>query len=539
MTGGVTDSGSMLESAKYVAQTFLDDSHYGKVHQSLSSSWNRLHSLSAAIKLMEGYGVSLSPEEEQRLADMDESQQINAMVMKMPQQSNEQFQHFFLQLQLLVSTATRVRRALEDGRPDLVQEALEDAESTGISSYILRMAIVQAGSEVNTLRSQYEAWIRDCDGKMGKLIRGQEDAVSAQKKLAAAQAQLSLYTGNQNEKAKKVIMNFAAQSSKGLMSSSFNGWASYCRATRVENEIRKDYADRLDLATKRLVDYKATQLKNVRGVMEKKANGLSGDLLAEVWKSWHGEVAESKDNANNATAVAELEAKLKGMQGNQKDKSKAVMMRMNAGNDYALMQAVFKAFVDFHTEYQKDKAMEDAVKAAEKQIQEFLKTQSEGAKKVLSSMSGATESGLIQTVFQGWKEVWDEAKKEAEMEELLAQNAQKMSQFGDRNKANGRALGNRSSQQQDISVLITLFYYWRLDSVMCSNHRGNQTKVDSKRQQLLQVQQMFRNFAGQLEAQLKGSSEVDSARGMHYKRTNKNASSCSLPEISSGRAPKA
>lgn len=261
--------------------------------------------------------------------------------------------------------------------------------------------------------------------------------------------------------------------------------------------------------------------------------------MADIFKVWHGEVAESKDNAANASAVAELEAKLKGMQGAQKDKSKAVMMRMNAGNDYSLMQMVFKAFVDFHLEYAKDKAMEDAVKAAEKQIQEFLKTQSEGAKKVLSSMSAGTDTGLIQTVFQGWKEVWDEAKKEAEMEELLAQNAQKMSQFGDRNKASGRNLGNRANQQQDLAVMITIFYYWRLDSVMCSNHRTNQTKVDSKRQQLLQVQQMFRNFAGQLEAQLKGSAEGDSARGMHYKRTNKNAGSCSLPEISSGRAPKA
>jgi len=73
---------------------------------------------------------------------------------------------------------------------------------------------------------------------------------------------------------------------------------------------------------------------------------------------------------------------------------------------------------------------------------------------------------------------------------------------------------------------------------MCSNHRSNQSKVDSKRQQLLQVQQMFRNFAGQLEAQLKGSAGDDSARGA-YKRTSKNAGSCSLPDINSGRAAKA
>merc|ERR1712217_776920 len=137
-----------------------------------------------------------------------------------------------------------------------------------------------------------------------------------------------------------------------------------------------------------------------------------------------------KDNEKNAAAVAELEAKLKNIQGSQAHASKQMMMRMNAGNDASLVAAVFKAFVDFHLEYQKDKAMEDAVKASERQIQEFLKSQSEGAKKVLGSMAGATDTGLIQSTFSGWKEVWDEAKKEAEMEALLAEQEQKKCAFG-------------------------------------------------------------------------------------------------------------
>merc|ERR1719203_962109 len=155
------------------------------------------------------------------------------------------------------------------------------------------MAIVQAGSEVTNLKMQYDAWIKDCDAKMSKLIRGQEDAMSAQKKLAAAQAQLSMYTSGQNEKAKKVIMNFATQSSKGLMASSFKGWSTYCKNNRFEEEIRKEYADRLDAATKRLVDYKADSLKNVRGVMEKKGAARIMELIAEIWKAWHSEVMET------------------------------------------------------------------------------------------------------------------------------------------------------------------------------------------------------------------------------------------------------
>merc|ERR1712039_664792 len=204
--------------------------------------------------------------------------------------------------------------------------------------------------------------------------------------------------------------------------------------------------------------------------------------------------------------------------------------------DKQLTAVVFKAFVDFHQEYQRDKEMEDQVKQAEKQIQEFLKTQSEGAKKVLSKMGGATDTGLLHQCLTGWKEVWDEAKKEAEMEELLAKNAQKMTMFGDRNKAGAHGACDRATYHQQVALQLTCFYSWRLEAVLSANHRTNQAKVDSKRQQLLGVQQMFRQFAQQLEAQLKGSTGDDSARGLKYARTNKNHGACSLPDINSGRA---
>merc|ERR1719198_1978002 len=117
--------------------------------------------MSAAMKLMEQHGVHISPEEEKRLYTLDEATMIESLVSKMPQQTKEQFEHFFLQLQLIVSTATRIRTALEEGTPGVIQEALNDAEQTGIMPYILKMSIVQAGAEVIALRSQHDTWIAD------------------------------------------------------------------------------------------------------------------------------------------------------------------------------------------------------------------------------------------------------------------------------------------------------------------------------------------------------------------------------------------
>merc|ERR1740121_745784 len=131
----------MNESTRFVAKTLLDKSHYQTIHETLSSRWDRHHSLSAAVKLMETYGVTLSKDEVRKLAEMDEAKQINKLVSKMPQQNNDEFQQFFMQLQLLVSTAMRVRRSLEHGKPAEVAAALEEADTTGIISYILNVAI--------------------------------------------------------------------------------------------------------------------------------------------------------------------------------------------------------------------------------------------------------------------------------------------------------------------------------------------------------------------------------------------------------------
>merc|ERR1719359_1194605 len=173
---------------------------------------------------MEQHGVEVTKEEEARLADLDEMQMIDALISKMPSQSSEEFQRFFLQLQQIVSTATRVRTALEDGRPDMVEQVLNEADNTGIAQHILKMSLVQAGSEVASMRRLHEAWVKDTESKMSKLLRGQDDAIQAQKKLAQAQAQLAEFQGNHNEKAKKVLMGMCSGNTQALIKSTFVAW---------------------------------------------------------------------------------------------------------------------------------------------------------------------------------------------------------------------------------------------------------------------------------------------------------------------------
>jgi len=532
----------LAASVSYMVRHFLEEKHYQTLHQTLSQSWNRLHSLSAAMKLMESYGVVLKPEEVDRLREMDEMQQINALVTKMPQQSNDQFQHFFLQLQLIVSTATRVRRALEDGRADLVEEALNEAESTGIAPYILKMAVVQAGSEVANLKRDFSDWIKATDSKMSGLIRGQEDLMSAQKKLATAQTQLSTFTTGQNEKAKKLLMGFASGNTRVLLNGCLHGWADFTKHAKHEALIRAEYEDRIQAAEGRLIEYKSSQLNNVRGVLLKQAAAKDTELLQEVWNVLKDNFLEAKWAIENADKIKELEDKLAAIKAAQKDGNLKVMMRMSAGNDTNLMTVCWQGWLSFSAEYKRDREMEEQVKESEKRVADFLKGKSDSAKQLLSSVSAATDSGLIQSVMQAWIQLWQEQVQEREMAEILNGAHGKFASFGERNSKSAKSVMERARLHLESMMCIRVYTAWRLDMKTEKAVRAFGAKVDAKKNQLVHVQQMFRNFAQQLEASLKTSEDSsrelrDNPHGRAHQFQSRmrrsNEGSVSLPDIHS------
>merc|ERR1719313_2657119 len=200
---------------------------------------------------------------------------IETLVSRMPQQTKEQFEHFFLQLQLIVSTATRIRTALEQGTPGVIEEALNDADQTGIMPYILKMSVVQAGSEVVALKQQHDGWATDTEARMSKLLRGADDAMQAQKQLAAAQAQLGHFQGSHKDKAYKAMMGVAGKNDKAMMDAVITNWKAVVDRTKKEAEIRIEYEERIEAAQKRLFDYKQSQKANSKGVLMRQA--ASGD----------------------------------------------------------------------------------------------------------------------------------------------------------------------------------------------------------------------------------------------------------------------
>lgn len=500
-------------SVKYLVGNFIEEKHYSKISSSLASRWNTSQSMNAAMKLMEQSGVHITPEEEQRLSGLTEAQMIESLVSKMPQQSKEQFQHFFLQLQLIVSTATRVRQALEAGRADLVEQAMDDAESTGIVQYILKLTIVQAGSEVTNLKKTHAAFVKDAEGKLARMVKASEDAQVAKERLQKAMGELAVFQSTANENIKKVLMAFAGGSRTALLHGVVSTWHNYCKKMKVENEIFEEYREELEDAERRLIDAKSEQLKSITGMINRRHAGGKVSLTQEVFDLWKNDVAEAKDLIASKGAIAELEAKLGNMNAQASANAKKVLARCGAASVEQMRDMCFVEWRSYHAWYQKHLLEEEAVKAEEQRIQEFMKSHSENAKGLLSNMSAATDSGLLHEVLVAWNEVYKEEKQINEYAQVMQQTQGRFGQFGDRNKKGAASVMGRAEEHANCMLYLKVFGAWRLDTRIEQLLKVHQGKIDSKRSQLAGVQKKFREFAVQLENNINAGADSDRAIG--------------------------
>lgn len=150
-------------------------------------------------------------------------------------------------------------------------------------------------------------------------------------------------------------------------------------------------------------------------------------------------------------------------------------------------------------------------------------------------MAGSTDSGLIQMCFRAWTDFVQDAKKEAELEEIINSQQAKLSFLKSQTKDAGMNVMDRASYHVEQAILLKIFGTWRIDARMENTLRTYQQKIDSKRAKLVGVQQMFRKFAGELEGSLKASQQetrdLRDGPTPGRPRMQKAGGSVSLPDI--------
>merc|ERR1712070_663077 len=173
-----------------------------------------------------------------------------------------------------------------------------------------------------------------------------------------------------------------------------------------------------------------------------------------------------------------------------------------------------------------NKGEEEAIRAQEKAMEDFMKQKKEGAKAVLDKMNASTDSGLLEHVMSTWGQHYKDEKDAKKMEDMMAANEARFGALNGRQKDNAMGVQNRVNEQMDLNLMLKMFSAWATDTKLERIMRHYNSKMDSKKQQLSSVQHLFKNFATQLDQGLKG--EGDSARNSGSRR---NKDEFQLPDI--------
>lgn len=508
-------------------QQFLDEWHY-RIIANLSSAWDRPKASESALGLFELRGVPFEPGEKEALVKLEESELIRKVSAKMPDEFKRSFEAFAQQSLLLGTKATSVRKVVDEGNPEGVAAEMDNADSSGIVSQILKASIVQAGLEVSDIRKRHTSWTMNTDNRTARLVRSADEAANAQRQLQAIQMQLASFGSQQNEKSKGMMARVAGNNDKAMIAMVFTSWHAYKEKEKGVKDIRLAFEAEIENLDNKLTEYRAAALNNVRSVLMRKASEGDAALLVSVFKVWWEQNEETKREMGGQAAMNAMEARLQAASASQTENTKKVMARMSAGSDSALLVVVLGSWVKFIEDYKKNKDEEDAVRAQEKAMEEYMKQKKDQAKSVLDKMNSSTDSGLQEHVMSTWIQYRKEEKEAAKMEAIMAEQEAKFGALNGRQKDNAKGVMGRVNEQMDLNVMLRHFSMWATDTKLERIMRHYNSKMDSKKQQLQSVQHLFRNFAQQLDQGLKG--DADSARDSGSRR-RKDDGGVTLPEI--------
>merc|ERR1719160_794019 len=311
----------------------------------------------------------------------------------------------------------------------------------------------------------------------------------------------------------------------------FGTWFSFQQKMKSEKDIRDMFEAEIEALDTKLMDYRTAALNNVRNVLMRKAAEGDSALMIQVWKNWKDEVQETKREAGSQQAMAAMEAKLAGATAAQTENTKKVMSRMASGSDNALLTVVLGAWKEFIEDYKKNKDMEDAVKAQEQAMAEYMAKKKDEAKSVLDRMNASTDSGLVEHVMSTWVQKFKEDAEARKMEQIMAENEARFGALNGRQKDNAKGVMSRVNEQMQLNLLLRHFLAWATDTKLERIMRHYNSKMEGKKQQLQSVQHLFKSFATQLDQGLKG--DGDSARDSSSRRKSKD--DFSLPDINANK----
>mmetsp|Transcript_18638 Transcript_18638/g.33376 ORF Transcript_18638/g.33376 Transcript_18638/m.33376 type:complete len:552 (+) Transcript_18638:196-1851(+) len=528
-------------NAAIQVQQFLDEWYYRILNSSLAKTCDQKSALSILLDILTLLGVPI--EDKESILDLEEDGLVSKLVEIMPKSILSDFETIALQLQSVVHTASRVRKAVEGPDDNSVQEIFEEGDGGGVYQQILKSSVVEASKQVSRIQKIHTSWKKNTETRLARLFRAAEEAEHAMQQLVAIEAQLEDFGVGQKKKSKQMLMNMAEGNDKTLLKSVFSSWMGFYLKIKAENAIRDKFEKQIRDAEDAFILYKAGQISNISGVLLRAAMEENSTLLAGVVKVWSDEINSHKLDEESKAKMKQVEEKLQKMAESQTANAKRVMARMAGSNDKTLLSLCVQAWQKFTYDYHREKELEDAVKRKEQEVKEHLAAKKEETKAVLNRMLGASEAGLKSLMMQNWIQFYQDEKKAKEMEAALLDVDTKLKALNLRQTQNARGVQTRINDQVKLALCMRVFGNWLLETKASRIKSYFTDKLEKKRRQLQGVQSLFKSFAMQLEQNLGGEGDssgrtftgrTSGARGKLSRRgmPPKNADGAvSLPDI--------
>jgi len=486
-------------------QQFFDEWHYRVLHSGIAYEMDRSECVLKALDMFVMHGIPLEQDEKLQLAEMeDEAHMVRIIVAKMPLNIRKTFEHFALQLQLVVSTATRVRHALEESSPEEVARVMGDADS-GIGQQVLKQAVTEACIEVGALGEKRDSWAKNMETRMNRLKGCADDSDNCKSQLEALSASLQKFGQEQNEKAKNVLLRMASGSDTATKKAIVRAWLGYSLKVKLEADIHQKFRKQIEDCEQKLVQYRMEKVGGVRSMMQRKGAADNAEWLAIVIGRWHDDIMKTKEEAELAGHNALLKEKLANITQAQNENTKKVMARMSMGSDQQLLTMTFQAMVTSFNMYKNNKEFEDKVRESEAALADYMSQKSEEAKKVMNRMMASTESGLIANVMTKWVMMYLEEKKQREYGDVIGGADGKLGMLKTRQKKAAKGVTERANELEQENLMASVFLQWAVESKSEKMVKHYSGKMDAKKNQLAAVQSMFSSFAVQLEQGMKSS----------------------------------
>mmetsp|Transcript_79471 Transcript_79471/g.208698 ORF Transcript_79471/g.208698 Transcript_79471/m.208698 type:complete len:567 (-) Transcript_79471:107-1807(-) len=515
-----------MQELEHQVQQFFDEWSMRFTDSSLGKAWAPEKVVATALNLFALNGVPLSADDVAGMARMQEDVMISELVARMPEHISSNFTNISLQLQMLVASATRVRKAAENGDAEALGKLCDAAESGSMRNAILMRATMDAASECGRLRRTQDSWVRSSEDRLVRLAKATETAERARAQLAAVEGQLEAFHSSMKSKCMKFLMWFASDLSPGIaLQCCFKGWHASHVTRRSEKHIRDKFEQEIGNAEQALIAYKKKRMENVRGVLGSGHAASISALMGMVVAAWREGIAEFKAEEEAQKAILALEGRLMRSTKGQVENAKKVLTRICGQTDAGVKSMAMAAWISGVAELKQDREVEKSLVEVEAKLKAMMERNKSNASGVLNRMNGACDSGIVELFFSEWRQSYKEAKREREAAESIHASLEKFKHLKLRQSTLAKAAGGKVNEMINALLLMKVLGVWTQESRVTQVDRYYSGKISSKRKQLQGVQSIFMTFARQLESGLanieKDDDDPKSLRGPAPKTTDR------------------